>query len=310
MEIIAGVDEAGRGPLAGPVVSAAVILPENHALEGLRDSKKLSPKRREELYEQIQESASAIGIGVVHEADIDMINILNATHKSMQQALGRLKIRPDLALIDGYKLPNQIIKNKGIIKGDSQVDQIMAASIIAKVTRDHLMLQYDRVFPAYGFAQHKGYGTQLHMEVLRLKKATPIHRKTFKPVVENIPSLSWLRKKRLIGTVGEQLAACYLIRRNYELIKVNEYCRPYGEIDIIAVHDNTLVFAEVKTQSREQTLTPEIKVDEAKLKKLEDAISVYLIKNEYNGNIRLDVLSVLLGKGRVDIRHYKGIEIS
>jgi ribonuclease HII len=310
VEIIAGVDEAGRGPLAGPVVAAAVILPENHGLEGLRDSKKLSPKRREEIYSQIQASASTIGIGIVHETEIDRTNILSATHKSMQQALGRLKIRPDKALIDGYELPNQIIKNRGIINGDSQVDEIMAASIVAKVTRDRLMVQYDRVFPDYGFAKHKGYGTLLHMEMLRSKKATPIHRKTFKPVTENIPSLSWLRNKRLIGKVGEQLAACHLIRGDYELIKLNEYCHPYGEIDIIAVQDNTLVFAEVKTQSREQTLNPEIKVDETKMKKLEDAISVYLIKNEYNGDIRLDVLSVLLGKGRADIRHYKGVEFS
>jgi len=151
MVIIAGVDEAGRGPLAGPVVAAAVILPNSYNLEGLDDSKKVTPKKRSQLFVEIQHQATAIGVGVVAAADIDKTNILQATQQAMKMALGRLKPRPDQAVIDGYALPTQIIPNKGVIKGDQTVDVIKAASIIAKVTRDNMMEQYDIIFPVYGF---------------------------------------------------------------------------------------------------------------------------------------------------------------
>ncbi|MEE9574291.1 MAG: ribonuclease HII, partial [Candidatus Neomarinimicrobiota bacterium] len=153
MEIVAGVDEAGRGPLAGPVVAAAVIL-SDEKIEGLRDSKKLSAKKREALFQEINASAISVGIGIVSEKVIDETNILSATHKAMQIALGKLNRKPSLALIDGYKLPNQIIPNKGVLKGDTKIESIMAASIIAKVTRDAIMIEYDKIFPEYGFAQH------------------------------------------------------------------------------------------------------------------------------------------------------------
>jgi ribonuclease HII len=189
VEIIAGVDEAGRGPLAGPVVAAAVILFDDK-IEGLRDSKKLSAKKREALFQEINEKAVSVGIGIVDEKEIDRTNILAATHKAMQMALGRLNKKPTLALIDGYKLPNQVIPNKGIIKGDTKIESIMAASIIAKVTRDAIMLEYNKIFPEYGFAKHKGYGTKYHMEALIELKATPIHRVSFKPVALNLPTVN------------------------------------------------------------------------------------------------------------------------
>ena len=142
MEIIAGVDEAGRGPLAGPVVASAVILPKDHTIEGLRDSKKLTPKKRSLLYDIIQKEAISIGVGIIGCKEIDKINILQATFKAMQIALGHLSQKPTKALIDGTPLPNQVIPNEGIVGGDDLVDEIKAASIIAKVTRDNLMKEY------------------------------------------------------------------------------------------------------------------------------------------------------------------------
>ena len=210
MAIIAGVDEAGRGPLAGPVVAAAVILPNYYDLKGLDDSKKVTPKKRSQLFVEIQHQATAIGVGVVAAAEIDKTNILQATQQAMKMALGRLKPRPDKAVIDGYALPTQIIPNKGIIKGDETVDVIKAASIIAKVTRDNMMEQYDIIFPVYGFKKHKGYGTREHMDKLRLNKACAIHRKSFKPVAAAMPTLSWLQKAGKIEQWGEQVAAVYL----------------------------------------------------------------------------------------------------
>ncbi|NHZ86705.1 MAG: ribonuclease HII [Planctomycetia bacterium] len=309
MEIIAGVDEAGRGPLAGPVVAAAVILSDNDKIEGLRDSKKLSAKKREVLFKEINEKAISVGIGIVDEKEIDRINILAATHKAMQMALGRLNRRPTLALIDGYKLPNQIIRNKGIIKGDTKVESIMAGSIIAKVTRDALMLEYDKIFPEYGFAKHKGYGTKQHIEAISEFKATPIHRKSFKPVSSNLPTITWLQKTKRVGVLGEQLAACRLMKDGHIIISMNENCAPHGEIDIISEKDNLLIFTEVKTYAREQITTPELKIDEQKLRKLENAINFYIGKHNISSDIRLNGISVMLGKNH-SIKIFEGIELN
>ena len=142
LKVIAGVDEAGRGPLAGPVVAAAVILPKNHKIEGLADSKKLAPKKRERLFDEIK-AVSQVGIGIVSHKTIDQINILQGTYKAMRKALGRLSKKPEKALIDGFSLPEQVIKNEGIIGGDSKVESISAASIVAKVTRDQIMKNMD-----------------------------------------------------------------------------------------------------------------------------------------------------------------------
>ncbi len=308
MEIIAGVDEAGRGPLAGPVVAAAVILSDD-TIEGLRDSKKLSAKKREALYQEISEKAISVGIGIVSEKEIDKINILAATQKAMQMALGRLNRRPTSALIDGYKLPNQVIPNKGVIKGDSKIESIMAASIIAKVTRDKIMLEYDKIFHEYGFSKHKGYGTKQHMEALSNYKATPIHRKSFKPVSLNLPTITWLQKSKRVGIVGEQLAACKLLSEGHVIIGMNENCAPHGEIDIISEKDGLLIFTEVKTFSKEQIATPELKIDINKLKKLENAINFYIGKNNIDKDIRLDGMSIMLGKNH-SIKKFEGIELN
>ncbi|MBL7047735.1 MAG: ribonuclease HII [Candidatus Marinimicrobia bacterium] len=304
MPLIAGVDEAGRGPLAGPVVAAAVILPENPRIDGVRDSKQLSPKKREDVFHKIMDNVISVGIGIVHEDEIDRINIFQATFKAMRMALGRLKPQPDMALIDGKELPDQIVKNKGVKFGDRKIYIISAASIIAKVTRDRLMLNYDRIFPDYYFARHKGYATKKHIESLKKHFACPIHRKTFKPVREYLPSLSYLKKHRLIGKVGEQLAACKLVRDNYEIIEMNYNASPYGEIDIIARNNDTLVFVEVKTVTQEKLGEPELKIDDQKIEKLERAFEVYLQVVEDDTDCRFDVMTVFLGKGRPVIKHY------
>lgn len=309
MALIAGVDEAGRGPLAGPVVAAAVILPNYYDLKGLDDSKKLTPKKRSQLFVEIQHQATAIGVGVVAAAEIDKTNILQATHQAMKMALGRLKPRPDQAVIDGHALPTQIIPNKGVIKGDQTIDVIKAASIIAKVTRDNMMEQYDIIFPAYGFRKHKGYGTREHMDKLRLNKACVIHRKSFKPVASAMPTLSWLRKEGRIGQWGEQTAAVYLLERGYEIVAMNVHCDPYGEIDIIAEKDGIIIFVEVKTYSKKQLGTPAQNIDQNKLKKLEAAIHKYVVDMKVKKDIFLDVICVYLKPSIPMFEHFKGIRL-
>lgn len=176
---ICGIDEVGRGPLAGPVVVGAVILPKDCDILYLNDSKQLSEKKREELYDVIMEKAVATGLGFVTPERIDEINILNATYEAMRQAIGELKQTPDLLLNDAVTIPGITVKQVPIIKGDAKSISIAAASIIAKVTRDRLMVKYDTVYPEYGFASNKGYGAQAHLEALRKFGPTPIHRKTF-----------------------------------------------------------------------------------------------------------------------------------
>ncbi len=179
-DLVCGVDEAGRGPLAGPVCAAAVILPKDLEIAGLNDSKKLNDKRRRELYDVITEQAVAYGIAFADEKEIDEINILQATFLAMRRAVEQLKVPPELALVDGNREPDfGEIPVKTIVKGDSLSASIAAASILAKVTRDRFMEEQDAVYPQYGFAVHKGYGTKAHYAALREFDACPIHRRSF-----------------------------------------------------------------------------------------------------------------------------------
>lgn len=178
--VICGIDEAGRGPLAGPVCAAAVILPADTEIEGLNDSKKLTAKKREALYDIITEKALAYGIAFASEKEIDEINILQATFLAMKRAAEQLKITPDLVLVDGNQEPDlNGLPVETIVKGDSLSANIAAASILAKVTRDRFMLEQDRIYPEYGFAMHKGYGTKAHYAALTEYGPCPIHRQTF-----------------------------------------------------------------------------------------------------------------------------------
>lgn len=179
VQTICGVDEAGRGPLAGPVCAAAVILPPHLQIPGLTDSKKLTDKKRRELFPIIQEQAIAYGIGFASEKEIDEINILQATFLAMERALSGLNIKPDLVLIDGNREKDFGLPVKTVVKGDSLSANIAAASILAKVSRDDVMLQMEETYPGYGFAIHKGYGTKAHYEALRTLGPCPIHRMTF-----------------------------------------------------------------------------------------------------------------------------------
>ena len=182
--LIAGIDEAGRGPLAGPVVSAAVVLPETFSIDDVDDSKKLTPKKRADLFPRIQEAALAVGVGIVEPETIDSINILQAALLSMAKAVENLAIQPDYLLIDGsFPIPLNLPQNP-LPKGDSLSISIAAASIIAKVTRDRMMVDFDRIYPEYGFSKHKGYPTRAHREAIRKFGCSPIHRKTFKGVKE------------------------------------------------------------------------------------------------------------------------------
>jgi len=178
-KFICGIDEVGRGPLAGPVVAGAVILPKECDILYLNDSKQLSAKKREELYEQIKEKAVAAKTAIVSPAVIDDINILQATYKAMRMAVSSLDVKPDLLLNDAVNIPEVDIKQVGIIKGDSKSISIAAASIIAKVERDAMMVEYDKMYPEYDFAGNKGYGAPKHLEALRTIGPCPIHRKTF-----------------------------------------------------------------------------------------------------------------------------------
>ncbi|WP_409501149.1 ribonuclease HII [Mannheimia glucosida] len=180
--LIAGVDEVGRGPLVGAVVTAAVILDPNNPIQGLTDSKKLSEKKRQALAEEIKAKALSWSLGRAEPAEIDELNILNATMLAMQRAVAGLHIQPDFVLIDGNRPPKLPMPAQAVVKGDSLVAEISAASIIAKVARDHEMDELDQQFPQYGFAQHKGYPTKLHFEKLAEFGATPYHRKSFAPV--------------------------------------------------------------------------------------------------------------------------------
>jgi len=177
---VAGIDEAGRGPLAGPVVAAAVILPKKTNIRGLDDSKKLSPKKREMLYIEIKRKAVSIGVGIVSEKVIDRINILKATLRAMHEAVERLSITPEHILVDGEKkIPSISLNQTAIPKGDSKCSSIAAASIIAKVTRDRIMVRLDAEYPGFGFAIHKGYGTKAHKKAIRKFGRSPIHRLSF-----------------------------------------------------------------------------------------------------------------------------------
>ncbi len=180
IQYICGIDEAGRGPLAGPVVVASVIMPKDSIIEGVNDSKKVSEKKREILFEQIKEEAVSYGIGIIDQNEIDNINILNATKKGLTQSLKELKVKPDLILVDALtKIDTLGIPYESIIKGDAKSYSIAAASILAKVTRDRIMRQWDEVYPQYGFEKHKGYGTASHIAAIKEYGPCMLHRKSF-----------------------------------------------------------------------------------------------------------------------------------
>lgn len=189
INLIAGMDEVGRGPLIGPVVTACVILPKDFVLEGLTDSKKLSEKKREEFYDYIMEHAISVGIGMMDEKVIDEVNIYEATKLAMYQAVEKSKVKPEHVLIDAMKLDKLEMLSTSIIKGDAKSISIAAASVIAKVTRDRMMIELDKKYPMYGFKSHKGYPTKKHIEAIKEYGLIDGYRKTFKPISEMVKEL-------------------------------------------------------------------------------------------------------------------------
>ena len=294
---IAGIDEAGRGPLAGPVVAACVILEKNKIIEGVDDSKKISSKKRELLYDIICENAVDIGIGVIEEDEIDKINILQATYLAMKTSIGKLKQRPDLILIDG---PNSNIKHyevKHVINGDKLSQSIAAASIIAKVTRDRIMVEYDKIFPIYKFYKHKGYGTKYHMEIIKKNKTTPIHRQSFKIVKNNMPRFKMFYDKKLIGELGHQLIGVYFIKKNHTILDKNILLVKNDDIvDYLFLHKNNLLFIKVLTicNNKAYCFGKNIKTS---YKKYINELSSYLKEKDVSKIFTFDVISITLIKG-------------
>ena len=297
--LVAGIDEVGRGPLAGPVVAAAVILPQNHKIPGINDSKKLTAKKREELCEIIKKEAVAWAVGVVSHERIDEINILQATYEAMRQAISRLEVPPEYILADAVTIPGIEIPQKGIIKGDAKSISIGAASIVAKVTRDAMMEAMEELYPGYDFASNKGYGSQKHLAGIARQGLCPIHRRSFvKNLMQGRPE-----ENKTAGNIGEALAVREMMRQGYEILEQN-YRGSQGEIDIIAQKEGLLVFTEVKARKgREQGLPGEA-IDRRKRERIVRTAEEYLAAHEITErDCRFDVAEVLEEDGKKYFRY-------
>ena len=217
-------------------------MPENHGIIGLNDSKKLSPKKRLVLYKEINIKSISIGMGLEDVHSIDKVNIRNATFIAMEKAIKNLDIKPDRLLIDGVDVPTLNIPCEGIVKGDTKIEAIMAASIIAKVVRDKIMIDYSIIYPEYGFEKHKGYGTKLHMEALRKNMATPIHRKSFNPVSKYLPTFKWLRKNSKLRWMAQKLSAMYLLEDGYSIDSIDVMLDSNLLVDIVGLKNKITTF--------------------------------------------------------------------
>ena len=289
---IVGIDEAGRGPLAGPVVAASVILKPYEIIEGVKDSKKLSSKKRKDLFNQIYEKALSVGVGIVDEDIIDEINILKATFLAMKKSLGNLNLKPDKVLIDGPYSDITIYPTDYIVNGDNISQSIAAASIIAKVTRDKIMYEYDKIFPDYKFINHKGYGTKYHIEQLELKKSTPIHRRSFKIVKNNMPNYDfYLNKKNGFKNLAHQIVGVKYIKKHFAIVEQNisvsgnnvNYCF----IDL----NNNYKFVMILDNSSKNIIKDDIK----------NLLQDYLNQNNLQNNYTIDVISLKFIKGKKPI---------
>lgn len=296
--LIAGVDEVGRGPLAGPVVAAAVILPQNHKIPFVNDSKQLSAQKRELLAEQIKKEALAYAVGVVSNERIDEINILQATYEAMQKALAELSPQPDLILADAVTIPKVDIPQQSIIKGDAKSLSIAAASIIAKVTRDAMMEEMAKAYPDYDFASNKGYGSQKHIAGIAQHGLCPIHRRSFVGKI-----LEKQKNSTEKGNVGEAIAVREMQKHGYTILEQN-YRSGHGEIDIIAQKGEVIVFTEVKRRTSDTHGTPAEAIDKAKQARIIRTAQSYLaLKEWYDYPCRFDVAEILEQNGQTYFRY-------
>lgn len=289
----------GRGPLAGPVVAAAVILnPHAHVpcYDDLRDSKALSATQRERLAPLITQAAVAVGIGAAGPEEIDALGIVQATRAAMAQAVARLSVQPDHLLIDAVPLPEAGIPFRTLIKGDALCRSIAAASIVAKVARDRHMVEEDGAHPGYGFAQHKGYGTPEHLERLAHLGPCPIHRRSFAPVRALLtPPKVGLSLRHSRGRIAEDAASRYLENKGYQVLGRNLHW-PWGEIDIVARQGTTLAFVEVKARRHDRMGSAFESVTRRKQERLILAAQEYLQHHGLQEHPwRIDVIAVRLG---------------
>ncbi len=295
-ENICGVDEAGRGPLAGPVYAAAVILPKGMVIEGVDDSKKLSEKKREMLFDIIKEKAVAYNIAWASVEEIESMNILKAAMLAMKRAVEGLPVKADFALIDGNRRPDLDIPCVEIVKGDEKSESIAAASILAKVSRDRLMNEYAKKYPQYGFERNKGYPSEFHSDMVRQYGPCEIHRPSF---LKNIlhPELKKPRTKaQRLGAKGEAAALELLAKKGYELVEKN-YRAGHGEIDLIMQKDDMIVFVEVKARDSSAITRPSDSVTLRKRKKLIETAEAYMNEKKTTLQPRFDVVEAVYISG-------------
>jgi ribonuclease HII len=291
---IAGVDEAGRGPLAGPVVAAAVILPFEIDLKGVRDSKQLSPAQRDAAFDRITEHAEAVGIGMADVGEIDRMNILRASQEAMRRAVAASPVAPEAAIVDGLPVPRFPIPHFAVVKGDARSVSVAAASIIAKVTRDRLLIEMDARYPQYGFAEHKGYPTPAHLAALEAHGPCPEHRRSFGPVArlceQGVLPLGGDHVE--LGDRGEAVVVAHVERLGWQVLAKQYRCRG-GEIDVIAREGETVAFVEVKTRSGGRYGSPVEAVDARKRERMLVAAQAFLAEASLGDSAcRFDVAEV------------------
>lgn len=303
VQLLCGVDEAGRGPLAGDVYAAAVILPQDIVIEGLNDSKKLSEKKRELLYDEIIEKAVDYCVGVATIEEIDKFNILGATFLAMNRAVGGLKVTPKLVLVDGNQNPKLSVHSRCVVKGDATSASIAAASILAKVSRDRYMKEVATAYPQYQFEKHKGYGTPLHYKMLDEYGVSKVHRLSFlKKYLSGDEHISQIR-----GRLGEQIALDTLMQKGYSVIARN-YSSPYGELDIVAKQGDCIVVVEVKARGVGQTSSAADAVTKSKRDKIIKTTAYFLREHSATNAVRFDVFEVYFDGDNNEISRTNHIE--
>ncbi len=313
--LVAGVDEVGRGPLAGPVVAAAVILPPDHKIRGIADSKELTHEKRVELAEKIKARAIAWGVGVVSVEEIDRINILKASLKAMEIAVAGLATQPGGLLIDGiFKIPGHPLPQQPVIKGDSRCRCIGAASILAKVHRDAMMVELDALHPGYGFAEHKGYSCPSHRAALRTLGPSPVHRRSFDGVVprdenQDVLDFEAASQAHLVkGETAEARAAAYLESNGWDIVEQNYRCKA-GELDVVASKADVLAFVEVKMREKDGAFSPLDNMTPKKVRKIVNAARRWLVENEDDIDglyPRFDVITIVGAGEGAKVEHLEG----
>ncbi len=299
-----GVDEAGRGPLAGDVYAAAVILPLDEEIPGINDSKQLSEKKRDALYEEITSRAVAWAVGVASVEEIETLNILQAAMLAMRRAVEALPVKPAMALVDGNKNPALPVPSRCLVKGDGTSASVAAASIVAKVTRDRYMIEMDRKYPGYLFAKHKGYGSKAHYQCLDELGPSPIHRMSF---LKKYYAKKSGEPPFSDGMRGEAAASQMMAEKGFRIVAVNWRCA-YGEIDLIVSDGKYLVFCEVKTRTEGSIGTPREAVGSSKRKKLTETALCYLSEHPSELQPRFDVIEVTLSDGNGAVRSIEHLE--